>query len=342
MFKDLPQIKKHAKPVDFWTVNFSYFFSFRFVSLIQHTPITPDMLTWGSFLICLVGAGFFFIFPNNYLWWITSGILFQISYILDCADGQLARYKKQFSTNGWRIDLYTDRLKELAIFTTMSYALSTAVNRFWLVGMAAMALYVMLKYVNLQEVLKSTSFSTDLNGRLPDLAKVARRRKKLNRIKGVKSKFNLGLMNIGEFYFFNFVSILLGRIEYFFYAIIGYSLFSIIYHLMLNVTNEMYFRINFARFREEGKDLVVFGTGAGSRQLIAGLLDQNIKIAYLCDNNPEKWGEFLMGLMVKAPAELKNDIGKINILIASAWWYEITEQLKSYGYQEDQLLAVYN
>lgn len=342
MFNDLPQIKKHAKPVDFWTVNFSYFFSLRFVSLIQHTPITPDMLTWGSFLICLVGAGFFFICPNTYRWWIASGILFQISYILDCADGQLARYKKQFSPNGWRIDLYTDRLKELAIFTAMSHALSAAVSWFWLVGMAAMALYVMLKYVNLQEVLKSTAFSTDLNERLPDLAKVVRRRKRLNRIKEVKSKLNLGFMNIGEFYFFNLVSILLGRMEYFFYAIIGYSLFSIIYHLMLNVTNEMYFRINFARFREEGKDLVVFGTGSGSRQLISSLMEQNIKITFISDNNPEKWGTSFLGIPVKDPAGLKNEIDKVNIIIASAWWFEITEQLKSYGYQEDQILAVYN
>ncbi|MCP5044020.1 MAG: hypothetical protein GY944_23575, partial [bacterium] len=57
LFEDLPEIQRVAKPVDFWTVDFDYWFSTRLVSLVREGPIKPDHLTWASFSCGLLGAG---------------------------------------------------------------------------------------------------------------------------------------------------------------------------------------------------------------------------------------------------------------------------------------------
>lgn len=72
------------------------------------------------------------------------------------------------------------------------------------------------------------------------------------------------------------------------------------------------------------------------------LLDQGINIAYLCDNNREKWGTRLLGLEIKEPEQLKKEAEKTNVIIASAWWHEIYNQLLSYGLKEEQILTVYD
>ena len=341
LFKDLDLIRKYAKPVDFWTVNFSYFFSLRLVSLIQNTGITPDMLTWSSLLLTIAGVVILFIFPHIYGWWLVAGILFQFSYILDCADGQLARYKQKFSPNGWRIDLYTDRIKEHLILISLTYVVVLYKQGFWIISMFAMALEGMLKYIRLQETLKATTFQNKIRWGNVDLSRVNKYRKKLGCINNLKKRFNLGFMNIGEFYFFNFICIIFGEMEFFFYLIIVYSLFSLIYYLLNNLINEVYFEVNFSRFLEEEKEIVLFGTGSGGRNLLANLLEKGIKIGYICDNNAEKWGSSLYGVIIHPPAQLKLDRNKVNVLIASTWWYDISKQLKAYGLTDEQILSVY-
>ena len=335
-------IRKYAKQGAFWTVSFCYFFSLRLVAVIEKTRITPDMLTWSSIFLCSAGAALLFVYPGNYGWWLAAGLLFQAAYILDCADGQLARYKQQFSENGWRIDLYSDRFKEYIILLSMTYVVSLSRPWFWLVGMTALAVLGTQKYIHLQEIIRSTSFKIDQKQKLPDKTRVYQRKTRLERIKAFKERFKLGFMNIGEFYFLNLIFIIAGRMEWFFYSTILYGLFSLGYYLALSINNERFFRLNLSKFLQEDKDLVVFGTGAGGRNLVMNLLDQGINIAYLCDNNREKWGTSLLGLEIKEPERLKKEAEKTNVIIASAWWHEIYNQLLSYGLKEEQILTVYD
>src|SRR5690554_566469 len=201
----LNRIRKHAKQMDFWTVSFCHFFSLRLVAVIEKTRFTPDMLTWSSFFLCLSGAVLLFIYPGNYGWQLAAGLLFQTSYIFDCADGQLARYKKQFSENGWRVDLYSDRIKEYVILISMTYALISDWNWIWFAGMTAMAVLSLQKYLRVQEIMNSTLLAANSRKKLPNAVKVNRCKAGLERIKAVKEKYHLGNMNIGEFYFLNLV-----------------------------------------------------------------------------------------------------------------------------------------
>ena len=341
LFKDLDEIKKYRKPVDFWT-NYSHIFSIRIVAIVKNTRITPDMITWSSLLVCLVGTILMLLFPQQYIFWFLSGILYQFAFILDCADGQLARFKEQFSPNGWRIDLYTDRVKEFLIIFAMTYVLMFQYKWFWIIGIITIALQGLLKYIDLQEILKSSNINFKYNQIQKNEEKVRRRLKYLNKISTFKNKYKLGFMNIGEFYFFNFVFILLGRLDWFLYILIIYSLFSIIYRLLLNINREKYLLINIYRFLENGKKLVLFGTGSGARNIMFNLLAQNINVAYASDNNDKRWGENFFGVKINPPEQIRKDRDDVNVLIASSWGEEIKEQLLSYGLDENQLLLLYN
>ena len=89
----------------------------------------------------------------------------------------------------------------------------------------------------------------------------------------------------------------------FFYFTIIYVVFSIGYTLVSSINNERWLRLQIGRFLREGKKLVVFGAGAGSRELLINLLKQGIKGADICNNDKEKWGTLLFEIMIK---NLKN------------------------------------
>lgn len=300
------------------------------------------MITWSSLFVCLTGAIIMIFFPSKYIFWLLAGILFQLAYILDCADGQLARLKNQFSFNGWRIDLYIDRIKEFLILFAMTYVLMLQFKWFWIIGMTALALLALLKYVNLQEVLHLTNMNFNYGQIQKSEKKVSRRIEVLNKITAYKKKYKLGFMNIGEFYFLNFVFLILGRLDWFLYSLILYSIFSISFTLFLNSKREKYILMNIYRFLKDDKKLVLFGTGSGGKNIIINLLAQDIKVTYASDNNERKWGENFFGVEICPPEQIRKDKDEVNVLIASSWGDEIKEQLLSYGLDESQLLLIYN
>jgi hypothetical protein len=72
-----------------------------------------------SLLLCLAGCAFFAVGTSTSLW---IGLFFvELSYVFDCADGQLARYRHQFSVFGGWMDQVSDRVKEFAIYFSLAY-----------------------------------------------------------------------------------------------------------------------------------------------------------------------------------------------------------------------------
>jgi phosphatidylglycerophosphate synthase len=70
--------------------------------LLARTPVTPNQLTFSS-IVLGIAAGLLWAF-GGHLYFITGGILFQLMYLLDCVDGELARYKKMSSARGAYLD----------------------------------------------------------------------------------------------------------------------------------------------------------------------------------------------------------------------------------------------
>lgn len=145
---ELAKINACAKrPIDIWT-NFIYYpLSVRLVYLIRKTAITPNQLTLSSLVLALIGCAFFASgLRADVLWGL---LLVQISYVIDCADGQLARYKQMFSPLGGWIDQVADRIKEFAIYTSLTYGyirIHGTSNRIWFEALFALFVLFLLEY----------------------------------------------------------------------------------------------------------------------------------------------------------------------------------------------------
>lgn len=77
--------------------------SVYFTWLLLLTPITANGTTILQGIVGVVGA-FLLIYPDYYLC-VIGILLLQLGYILDCCDGEIARYYKSSSVNGVFLDL---------------------------------------------------------------------------------------------------------------------------------------------------------------------------------------------------------------------------------------------
>jgi hypothetical protein len=95
--------------------------SFLFVKLIYPTNITPNQLSVISMIFGL-GSGVLFYF-GEYRYVLAGGIFIFISNVIDCADGQLARLKKNGTKVGRIIDGFIDYVTGASVFFGIGFAL---------------------------------------------------------------------------------------------------------------------------------------------------------------------------------------------------------------------------
>src|SRR4051812_29265738 len=62
------------------------------VDAVKATPITPNQITLASFVVGIVSAALVIVLPG-YWGLIVAVTVYQASYVLDCADGMLARWR---------------------------------------------------------------------------------------------------------------------------------------------------------------------------------------------------------------------------------------------------------
>ena len=121
---------------------FSVFFLRKFSKLLTWLAVkvhaTPNQVTSLSFAIGLYSA---YLFSRGTFVTILSGaILLQLSIIVDCVDGELARYTRKFSKLGAWLDAVTDRVKEYMVFLGLAYGASLDGKALWIPAMAMMAI----------------------------------------------------------------------------------------------------------------------------------------------------------------------------------------------------------
>lgn len=98
--------------------------SFLFVKLIYSTDITPNQISiFSMFFGLLTGVMFGF---GTHQFFIFGAIALLISNVLDCADGQLARLKKNGTGIGRIIDGFIDYITGFSIFVGIGIGLSIA------------------------------------------------------------------------------------------------------------------------------------------------------------------------------------------------------------------------
>ena len=98
------------------------------------------MVTVLSMLFGVLAAGFFAVGVQWAL--VVGAVLIQVSFTLDCVDGQLARFTRQTSLSGAWLDALFDRIKEFLIYAGLAYGATRtgAEAQIWMLAVGAMAL----------------------------------------------------------------------------------------------------------------------------------------------------------------------------------------------------------
>ncbi|MGW5354438.1 DUF5941 domain-containing protein, partial [Streptomyces sp. NPDC004031] len=100
--------------------------------------LTPNQVTTASLLVALIAAACAATGTRG--GFVAAGVLLIASFVLDCTDGQLARYSLQYSTLGAWLDATFDRAKEYAYYAGLALGAARGGDDVWALALGAMVL----------------------------------------------------------------------------------------------------------------------------------------------------------------------------------------------------------
>jgi len=108
--------------------------------------LTPNLITLFSFITAIISA--LFIIAGGTVNFIISALLIHWSHVLDCMDGQMARYRKTTSITGSFFDKLTDQVQVSIWFGSVGYAAYVQSQNVLplLLALAGIALYSLRGY----------------------------------------------------------------------------------------------------------------------------------------------------------------------------------------------------
>ncbi|HEY5947426.1 MAG TPA: CDP-alcohol phosphatidyltransferase family protein [Kofleriaceae bacterium] len=109
------------------------------VYFLRNTRATPNQVTFASAFIGAGACAMFALLPG-WQWLVIAALIFEFSFVLDCADGQLARLRKVASPVGHLLDFLMDELKAMLLFGCVAVRLwrETADDRLLVIGLAGL------------------------------------------------------------------------------------------------------------------------------------------------------------------------------------------------------------
>ncbi|MEU3614769.1 DUF5941 domain-containing protein [Streptomyces sp. NPDC006872] len=99
---------------------------------------TPNQVTTASLITALIAAACAATGTRG--GFVAAGVLLIASFVLDCTDGQLARYSLQYSTLGAWLDATFDRAKEYAYYAGLALGAARGGDDVWALALGAMVL----------------------------------------------------------------------------------------------------------------------------------------------------------------------------------------------------------
>ncbi|MFF4423173.1 DUF5941 domain-containing protein [Streptomyces sp. NPDC001549] len=132
--------------------------------------LTPNQVTTASLITALIAAG---CAATGERWgYAAAGVLLLVSFVLDCTDGQLARYSLQYSTMGAWLDATFDRAKEYAFYAGLALGAARNGDDVWALAVGSMILMTCRHVVDFSfneanhDATANTSPTAALSGRL--------------------------------------------------------------------------------------------------------------------------------------------------------------------------------
>lgn len=133
---------------------------------VERAWITPNRITLASFLVAVLAA--ICIVIGGQANYIIAAVLIHLSHVLDCMDGQMARYRQVSSAIGSYFDRLTDQVQVILWFGTIGYAayvqtLSVVPLFLAFIGVAFYGLRGYVKYVAIEiEMTRDPSYQTKM------------------------------------------------------------------------------------------------------------------------------------------------------------------------------------
>lgn len=117
---DKEKLKSVIKTEDsWWTMLLPAKAANRIVGLLADTNVTPNQVTLASLFLGIFAALLFC--SSMWFYEALGAIVLQASFILDCADGQLARLKNKCTKRGAWLDLAADVGKVFAVYFGITF-----------------------------------------------------------------------------------------------------------------------------------------------------------------------------------------------------------------------------
>lgn len=109
--------------------------------VVRSTRLTPARITSVSLVLGLGSAAAYA--GGSRPWLFAGSVLLLCSLVVDCVDGEVARYTRTFSALGGWLDVGSDRVKEYAVYAGLAAgAAATSSLHLWGLAVAAMAVLV--------------------------------------------------------------------------------------------------------------------------------------------------------------------------------------------------------
>jgi archaetidylinositol phosphate synthase len=233
---EFQKINSAAKrPTDIWTNYLYYTFSLRLVYVIRNTRITPNMLTLFSLFLVLLGSVLYATGLRAYV--ITGLVLVQVSYVFDCADGQLARYRQQYSPIGGWLDQTADRIKEFVVYFSLAFGYTRFhpdADDIWKWAMVALFALYLLEYFGQIEMIRVKRRAQQDGHASPEPTAQTGRSDTFSRLQRFRSFIPFRSFIIGEQYFAMLVFISLGAIYPFFVFVALVGLLMAVYRPIID------------------------------------------------------------------------------------------------------------
>ena len=133
------RLKSAVKSRDgFFTTHFISPYSRYIARWCARRGLTPNQVTTASLLTALIAAGS--AATGTRAGYIVAGVLLLCSFVLDCVDGQIARYALKYSTLGAWLDATFDRAKEYAYYAGLALGAARSGDDVWALALGAMIL----------------------------------------------------------------------------------------------------------------------------------------------------------------------------------------------------------
>ena len=112
--------------------------------LLLHTPLSANQVTVLQIIVGVIGS--LLLIPPHYGWNLLGIFLLQFGYVLDCCDGEVARYRNQSSVGGVFLDLIGHEIVIPFMYVGLAFGEFLRSGRFELLLLGFFAAFFSLRF----------------------------------------------------------------------------------------------------------------------------------------------------------------------------------------------------